>query len=266
MNLQKDFILLIPYYNDPGGLVAALKSVNYPSDKYEILIVDDGSNEAPDEEVLSKLPQGALVKIITLPHNQGIVKALNAGLKELHKRTDFKYIARLDCGDICHKERFAEQVKFMDEHPDIALLGSWCSFTERASGKSYVYKTKLAHKDIIKEMHFKCSFIHPTVMFKREVLDTVGFYPENYPHAEDYAYFWEIIYTLETAILPKNLVNIELRDTGVSATNYYEQLLIRKKIIKVFGNNNLLKLLGTGLIGIKQILPRKIILKLKLLI
>jgi len=263
---MKDFILLIPYYNDLNGLTVALKSINYPSDKFEILIVDDGSAIKLNEETLRNILPGVIIKVLSLSQNSGIAIALNTGLKELTKRTDFKYIARLDCGDICYPNRFTQQVKFMDEHADIYLLGTWCKFTDSKTGKSYLYKTKTEHEDIIKEMHFKCSFIHPTVMLRKEVLYTIGSYPENYAHAEDYAYFWKIIRQFKVAILPEILVNITANMQTISAANYKAQIKSRVKVIKDFGSNKLLIFCGVFTTKIRMLLPYSIILKTKVLL
>lgn len=263
---MKDFILLIPHFNNPEGLITSLKSINYPTDKFEVLIVDDGSKTPLNEQSLRAALPNMPVKVVLLPVNVGVAKALNAGLKEIHKRSDYKYIARLDCGDTCNPERFIKQVKFMDEHPEIYLLGTWCSFTDSITHKSYIYKTQTEHKQIIKEMHFKCSFIHPTVMLRREVMDTIGYYPENYPYTEDYAYFWKIIRQHKCALLPEVLVDIETNTNTISAANYKKQALSRAKIIKTFGTNPLLTFEGTLLAYIRLLVPYSIVSKAKKLL
>ena len=57
-----DFYVLIPCYNDQEGLIRSLESVHYAA--------------------------GFSINIITLPSNQGIVKALNAGLNGFSKKKD----------------------------------------------------------------------------------------------------------------------------------------------------------------------------------
>ncbi|NTW34267.1 MAG: glycosyltransferase, partial [Bacteroidetes bacterium] len=218
--IEKDFILLIPYYNNYDGLINSIKSVEYPNNRFEILIVDDGSNFPLNKEEIQNIKCGITIQIIRMLENKGILEALNTGLKAIHARNDFKYIARLDCGDKCRPDRFTKQVKFLDEHPDIGLLGTWCRFTEKVSGKNYLYRTKIKHQDILKEMHFKCSFIHPTVIFRKEILDKIGYYPYEFVHAEDYAYFWMILKEMKGAIIPEALVDIEYSSNNISAKNY----------------------------------------------
>jgi glycosyltransferase involved in cell wall biosynthesis len=257
-----DFILLIPCYNNQKGLLESIKSVQYAADKFEILIIDDGSSTLVSIDALKNNNPQFTIQLIRINQNQGILNALNTGLELLKTRTDYKYIARLDAGDSCYPERFTKQVQFLDNHADIFLLGTWCRFENTETGKGYDYITKVAHDDILKEMHFKCSFIHPTVMFRKEVLDVIGLYPD-YPYTEDYAYFWKILKKFNGAILPEVLVKISASEKNISSKNYSEQLRSRKKIVAEFGDVFILKFFSLLLLNFKIIMPKKFISFLK---
>src|ERR1700733_12927793 len=188
------FYLLIPYYNNLSGLVRSLQSISYDPVRYALLIVDDGSKDILlDADLAAHLPAGLTVKIIRLPRNEGITRALNTGLHWLEGKNNFRYVARLDCGDICIPERFTRQVEFMDRHPDIDLVGSWCLFKDFSTGQSYPYRTPTEHGGIVRGMYFRNIFRHPTVMWRSYVMKKTGVYPENFPHAEDYGFFYEIL-------------------------------------------------------------------------
>lgn len=257
-----DFVVLIPCYNNQKGLSDALQSISYPPEKFEVLIVDDGSTVPLEEQDLKKHCR-ALIRVIRLDQNRGILSALNTGLNVLKQRTGISYIARLDAGDSCHEQRFYKQVDYLDKHPDIALLASWARFENTATGKGYDYITKTRHEDIVKEMHYKCSFIHPSVMFRKEILANVGVYPDQYPHAEDYAFFWRILKAYKGAVLPEKLVTISFSEKNVSAENYKKQLNSRKGIVKDFGDSNWYRMIGTVMLKLRCILPLSWILKLK---
>lgn len=265
MSSIKDFILLIPCYNNPDGLSKSIKSVQYPFDRFEILIVDDGSTVPVAIDKLGDINPAIIIQIIRLDKNGGIANALNTGLKALKDRTDYNYIARLDAGDTCYPERFTKQVQFLDSHKDIFLVGSWCRFENAETGRGYNYITQTKHEEIVKEMHYKCSFIHPTVMFRNEVLNSIGFYPENYPDVEDYAYFWLILKQFKGEVLSQILVEIDLSDKNLSSRNYKKQLIHRMKVINHFGDRKLSKFWGLFLLGCRFLLPQKMIRKLKLI-
>lgn len=258
-----DFIVLIPYFNNFSGLNNTIKSINYQPHLFEILIIDDGSEVELSLSKIVENNKNIKIDIIRIKKNQGIVNALNEGLKYLKARTDFKYIARLDCGDICDYERFTEQVNFLNKYHEIGLLGSWCRFINSETKKNYLYKAKTEHFSIVREMHFKCSFIHPTVMFRKEILNIVGCYPTDYIHAEDYAYFWKILKTTKGAILDKELMQIEFSEKNISLKNYNRQLISRINVINEFGNIKLFKFLGVFLLQCKLLLPKKTIQWLK---
>ncbi len=263
MNQQPiDFVLLIPCYNNSEGLQHSLKSISYPKNKCEILIIDDGSTLPLNENELQKIYE-LTIQVIRLAVNGGIVNALNTGLNKLRSRNDIKYIARLDAGDSCSEHRFYRQVDFLNAHPDIALLASWARFENNDTCNGYDYITKITHPEILKEMHFKCSFIHPSVMFRAEVLNTVGIYPQDYPHAEDYAFFWKIIQSYKGAVLPEKLVKINFSEKNVSSKNYKKQLRSRKRIVKKFGNNSIYKWIGLAILNTKLLLPARLVLFLK---
>lgn len=238
----KDFILIIPCLNNRDGLVRSLASVNYPADLFEVIVVDDGSAEPISAQ---DLKTGTIVdmqvKVLRFDKNQGVAPALNQALESLKGRSDFKYIARLDCGDLCINDRFPKQVHFLDTHPELGLVGSKVVFREFGSGNEYVYRNSIEHADILKEMHFKCSFIHPSVMFRREVVEKVGRYPENYLHCEDYAFFFKIIKQYISYIIPEILLVSEINNKGISARFRKRQLVSRMRIVNDFGSDAFLK-------------------------
>lgn len=258
-----DFVLIIPCYNNSDGLHVSLKSISYPKDKCEILIIDDGSIPAINEKELQETFSGLTINVIRLDYNKGIVNALNLGLDKLKRRNNVKYIARLDAGDICDQHRFTKQINFLNAHTDVALLASWARFENSSTGRGYDYITQVTHAKILKEMHFKCSFIHPSVIFRAEVLNIIGVYPEDFPHAEDYAFFWQILKSYEGAVLPEKLVQIMYTDKNVSAKHYKVQLQSRKKVVRQFGSSWLHKMIGITILNLKIALPQKLIIMLK---
>ncbi|MES1226916.1 MAG: glycosyltransferase, partial [Bacteroidota bacterium] len=195
-----DFYLLIPCYNNVEGLIRSLQSVSYTSKKFSVLVIDDGSKNTIDQsDILFHLHPDFPLEIIRLPKNQGITRALNVGLQVLQERNNAQFIARLDCGDICDPRRFHRQVEFLNNNPQINLVGSWCLFKNYTTGSAYQYKTAKEHTEIYRGMYFKNIFIHPTVMWRSETLNKIGAYPEEFPHAEDYGFFYEILNHGESA-------------------------------------------------------------------
>jgi glycosyltransferase involved in cell wall biosynthesis len=240
-------------------LVRSLLSVDYPEDLFEVLVVDDGSTVPISASDLKKGPIIDMhIHILRFDKNRGVAPSLNLALEYLSKRTDFKYIARLDCGDLCVNDRFSKQVQFLNNHPEIGLSGSQVMFRAFGSGKEYRYENKIEHRDIVKEMHHKCSFIHPSVMFRREILGKVGLYPENYLHCEDYAFFFKIIKLYISYNIPEILLVSEINDNGISARFRKKQIISRMRIVNDFGSDAMLKASGLLRLLILLLIPLRI--------
>ena len=232
--MNSDIVILIPHFNNPSGLENSLRSITSPH-PLDVLVVDDGSVMKPDEFKLLRLFKDKLkIHFIYNSVNEGIERTLNNGLRYIQEHLMNKYIARLDCGDTCAPDRFIRQKEWLDVHPDIYLIGSWVEFVDEKSKKIYIYKAPSEHHDIVKNMYVKCSFIHPSVMFRTEALNEIGLYPLNYKAAEDYAFFFKFVKKYKTYIIPKVLTYCELNPKGISRMKRHEQ---QKSKIKVLIEN-----------------------------
>jgi glycosyltransferase involved in cell wall biosynthesis len=259
-----DFYLLIPFYNNLPGLLHSLKSVQYDADKYTVVIVDDGSRQPVSlEDIYREISRDISVEIIQLPCNKGITIALNTGLQWIKKQNDAAFVARLDCGDTCSDDRFYKQVAFLKEHPSINLVGSWCIFKDHVSNVAYRYITPTRHKKIKRGMHFRNIFIHPTVMWRCDAMKDNELYPDTYPDAEDYGFFYRFLQQGETAIIPEYLVTCEINHKGISLTSRKKQLKSRIKVVQEYGRNRVLRYLGVFKLRLLLIIPYNIIFTIK---
>lgn len=259
-----DFYILIPYYNNLPGLIRSVRSISYDPDKYALLIVDDGSKEPLHyDDLAAHTPVSLAVKIIRLPENMGITKAMNTGLEWLEEKNDFQFVARLDCGDLCMEDRFRQQVEFLRQHLDIDLVGSWCVFKDFSTDLTYTYRTPTEHKKIVRGMHFRNIFRHSTVMWREGVTRKVGIYPYSFPHAEDYGFFCEILNKGKAAVIAKDLVICDIDPNSISMHFRKEQLKSRIKVVKQYGKNRLFCLIGVVKLWFLMVIPYGWIVQIK---
>lgn len=226
------------------------------------MIVDDGSDESLTCEALyPDIP--ARTEILRLGENAGITAALNLGLSKLAIRKDFRFVARLDCGDVCTADRFVKQVAYLKAHRDIDLLGSWVRF-EGANGRfGYLYRTPVELNAIRRGMHFRNLFIHPSVMWRASTLKRVSHYPSDLPHAEDYGFFFKLLRQGKAAILPEALVTCEINPDGLSVRHRKEQLKGRMKAVTRYRGNRVLGMLGVWKLRLLQLIPYRMALLVK---
>jgi glycosyltransferase involved in cell wall biosynthesis len=259
-----DFCLLIPCYDNFDGLLLSLGTVVYHPDRFIVLVVDDGSAvPVTPASIKSGIKINFPLFVLRNEMNKGITAALNSGLKWIEEQGSANYIARLDCGDVCTPDRFHKQMDFMHNHPNVGLLGSWCVFENRTKSFRYQYKTPTGHSDIKRAMHFRNVFIHPTVIFETGLLKKVGYYPTDFIHAEDYAFFYQLIEITNSHILDEFLVVCEINDKGISLKNRQDQLASRGRIIMQYGTNPLLKIVGVLRIYALRLLPKRLVLFLR---
>ncbi len=258
-----DFCALIPVHNNFVGLVESIKSICYKKDDYVILVVDDGSTIPVTKLKLDEhFSKEVNIEVIRLANNQGITIALNKGLEYIYANFSIQFIARLDCGDICARERFYTQVEYLQSNNDIDLIGSWCYFKSNKTGLAYKYITPTKHGEIRRSMNFRNVFIHPTVMWRVSASKQLK-YPEHYQYAEDYGLFYEIIGETKSAIINQYLVTCEINETGISIKNRSIQLKSRLKVISFYSKNELLSFLGGIKLRLMMIIPYQFIFMAK---
>jgi glycosyltransferase involved in cell wall biosynthesis len=130
--------VIIPIYKAEDYIVEALRSVMDQTYKnLEIILIND---QSPDrsiqlaEELAANDPR---VQIVENRYEKGIVGALNTGLE----LATGELIARMDGDDVCFPDRIERQVKFMDEHPEIAVSSGSVEVIGKHSGLKFEYPT-----------------------------------------------------------------------------------------------------------------------------
>jgi len=228
-NSQAQLVVLIPHFNAGAELWRSLASID-ESFPVDVLVVDDGSKEPPDTEDLKDKYTGGQLFVLLLEHNQGIEHALNHGLDWI-KLQGYNLIARLDCGDTNHPGKYGKQIQFLDANPEVKLLGTWVNIVDEQRKHLYVLQHPTTHSEIRKRMYLNSMFVHPTVVFRSEILMALPQYPVNYPAAEDYAYFFNIVQRFQTANLPEALLDYVIDPNSISSSKRRTQVWSRIRVI-----------------------------------
>jgi glycosyltransferase involved in cell wall biosynthesis len=179
--------VVIPCYNASSTLESAVRSIsnqNYKS--LEIIVVDDGSTDLSSEILNTLSKDEPRLHVITREH-LGIIASLNTGLDAAKA----PYIARMDADDYAHPGRIVSQVAYLDNHPDVAVVGCMVEgipLEEIGEGFKLYLKWMnglLSHEQITREIFIESPLAHPSVMVRRTWLDRVGGY-QDHGWAEDY--------------------------------------------------------------------------------
>lgn len=143
----------------------------------EWVIVEDGplTDElyALLDEYEAKCP--GLIKRVPLQENQGLGKALRAGVPQC----TYDLIARMDTDDIAREDRFAQQLALFENDPALDICGSHIKeFDGDISNILSIRKVPIEEAAILKYQKRRDSFNHMTVMYKKEAVLRAGNYQE----------------------------------------------------------------------------------------
>lgn len=215
--------VLLPVYNAGRYLQESVESIlcqTYAS--YELLILDDGSTDGCTDFL--KGISDERIRLVKRKHNY--IKTLNHGLSIARG----KYIARMDADDKMFPTRLAEQVRILDENPEVTLC---CSYMQQMAG-SEIYNSGIqgtlhhfAHILLLG------NFIsHPTVMIRTDYLRNNHLeYRHRYIYAEDYRLWSEIACSGgKLHIIPKPLLEYRVSEKQVSRIYDKEQAETANKI------------------------------------
>lgn len=179
--------VLLPIHNAAATLPACLQSLARQTfTDYEVLAIDDGSSD----ETPAIIAAAAARDVRIVPINAGRIglpAALNLGLALARA----PIIARMDADDVMHPDRLARQYHALQEHPALALVASrvvaFPAHAVRAGLREYLrwQNRVVTPEHIATEIYVEAPFVHPSVMFRRAVVQELGGYTDQ-PWPEDY--------------------------------------------------------------------------------
>lgn len=210
-------------------MTQAIDSIlNQTFQDFELLIVDDGSTDNSWQIIKSyKNRFPAKVKAFRLSKNGGAYNAANFAL--LHACG--KYIAPMDCDDICAPERLLKQVEALNVFKDVIVVGSQANIINEKNEYIGIKKVPLTHSQIYKEFGIFHPMIHPSCMIRRSALpDRNKLYRIKYGVNDDYYTFFELIEKGKFMNLKESLLNYRIHLKNSSLTNIKEKFMNSVKI------------------------------------
>ncbi|MFV0452131.1 MAG: glycosyltransferase [Propioniciclava sp.] len=205
---MNDFSVLLPVYAGDNADHFALAITSATSDQTlkpdQLVIVCDGPIGGSLDTVLASvnnLTQGVPVTVERLPHNVGLARALQAGLA----RCAHDIVARADADDISEPQRFALQVtRLAEDHLD--LLGSAIQEFDTSGRLGPIRRLPETERDIVAMAPFRDPFNHPTVVYRKSVVQAAGGYT-HLNKMEDYWLFVRMLHAgARVANIPEPLV------------------------------------------------------------
>ncbi|UXX78702.1 glycosyltransferase [Reichenbachiella carrageenanivorans] len=224
--------ILMAVYNAAETVSECIESIlNQTFKDFKLLIVNDLSTDNT-VEIIEDFNSDK-IEIIHFK-TKGFINALNTGLSRC--KTD--YICRMDADDIMLPTKLEEQVKFMDNHPEIAASGTfievfgkynaiWKRFRpgyEQCRRNIFWFSTiqnpsSIIRHSVIKENNLK---------YKREYAFIDG--DKDYALAEDYKFWYDVSRVGILSNLPKVLLKYRIHPTQASTSKRKVQDFVANKI------------------------------------
>lgn len=176
-------------YNRPKYVKEAIESIlNQTYTDFEFIIIDDCSTDNTADIINKYVSKDERIIFVRNKTNRGLIYSLNHGFT----MAKGEYIARMDDDDISEPTRFEKQVKYLDEHPDVIVLGTFIKTFGDPDAKSWV--NMIDSDELEVAMNFYNPMCHPSVMIRKEFLKKHNLtYSPKELYAEEYHLWKEII-------------------------------------------------------------------------
>jgi glycosyltransferase involved in cell wall biosynthesis len=208
--------VLMPVHNGQPYLSAAIDSVLAQSLRdFEFLIIDDGSTDGSDEMIRAYAARDRRIVAI-FKENTGIADTLNLGLE----RARAPLIVRMDADDLMKPNRVLRQAAFMRSHGELAFAGCHFEMIDRRGRPFLASRPEpVTHEALaaLLEREAAITFTHPTVIYRRDLVQAAGGYrPETEP-SEDTDLFSRLICAGQPGLVqPEILMQYRIHGGSVS--------------------------------------------------
>ena len=174
--MKKISVLLPVYKNDRiDFLKKSIESVlRQKNVSIHVFVGIDGPIGEELKGTLVSISEDERVELVWFETNRGLACVLN-DLVTLSKNGGYDYYARMDADDISLPDRFEKQVKYMEEHPDVDVVGGAIEEidgNDQLRGKHVEYP--LTHEDCRKFFRYRDPLAHPAVMFRARFFEKVA--------------------------------------------------------------------------------------------
>ena len=212
--------VIMAAHNADKYIVETIESVlsqNYTN--WELIVTDDASTDTTRSIVARYAEKDPRIKLI--PLDTSVLQTI-ARIKAIEMSSG-EYLAILDADDISLPDRFKVQVDFLENHPDVAVVGSAAELIDQ-NGVHIGQKEKTGNfTELAFKLLLQTQFIHSAVCMRKKAYDAIGGYDGvTYRiYAEEYDLwnrFADKGYGLTN--LPEILIKYRIHPQGISQSDF----------------------------------------------
>ena len=166
--------VLVSVRNGEAYLREALESVlTQTLREFELLVVDNGSTDGTPQ-ILASLDDPRL-RVLRQDPGLSLGGALNRGLQEAR----YELVARMDADDVCLPRRLERQLSYLQNHPEVAILGTSYEIFGPHVERKWVVHAITHPLELAWHYTWESCLGHPTVMYRKSLILAAGGYPEG---------------------------------------------------------------------------------------
>jgi glycosyltransferase involved in cell wall biosynthesis len=253
-------VIMSVYHNDRLAFVKeSVQSIlDQTFSDFHYYLIFDGPVAQDVYDYITSLDDNR-IRFHRLEKNGGLAGALNYLLEIVLQNPEYKFIARMDADDISMPTRFEVQRNYLIDNKDITVLGSWYEEIDEKGNHLAYRKLPTDHESLRKRYYTRTPFAHSSVMYRRELIKTAGYYPTDTILMEDHVLWGRAFkYRLMFGNFPDFLLRYR-RDSSVfkrrSGFNYGLNYISKKTAINRTLDYPLFAYLVTCLIGVIKMAP-----------
>ena len=161
-------------YNSRDTIEAAVLSIlDQTVEDLELLVCDDCSTDGT-WELLQRLAEQhpRKLRLLRSGENRYLAASLNRCLAEAKG----EYIARMDADDVSLPDRLEKQLRYLEAHPEIDMVGTGMQMVMDWGGTKDLFCPEYPDRNT---MQRRTPFFHATILARRRVFETLGGYTEG---------------------------------------------------------------------------------------
>jgi len=188
-------------YNGEQYVRAAIDSILAQTFRdFELVVVDDASTDGTTE--ILKQYDDPRIQLLHNAKNLGPTRSFNRAWRA----GTAPYVAHQDADDCSLPQRLELQVKYLDSHPEVGLLGSSAEIIDEEGTVKFVDRFPCGHEELRAGLVTDCIVHHSTIMYRRALMERLNGYDESFYFAQDFDLQWRMTTLARFECLPKTLI------------------------------------------------------------
>lgn len=209
-------IILSTYNWNPKWLTESITSVlKQTYTNFELIIINDASTNNIEDTILNFQKKDERIIYIKNEKNVWLTTSLNKWIK----KSNWKYIARIDDDDIWQdNKKLEKQIDFMEQNNDYWVCWTWVILIDENWNELKKILNRWWDEKIRNYISGSNQFTHSSIIIRKSILDKVWWYIDNNitKYIEDYDLWLRIWTVSKFHNLQEYCVKYRIRSGGIS--------------------------------------------------